>query len=73
MGQGSGGGEVRYTRSGAEFRITSVEEIMAGVDPDQWWQHCPRCSTPIQGGPAAVKEHDLRVHENELQVPRFKP
>jgi hypothetical protein len=60
-------GEVRYTRSGAEFRITSVAEILDGVDPAEWWQTCPDCPTPVQGGPPALVAHRRRVHEDELR------
>jgi hypothetical protein len=60
-------GEVRYTRSGAEFRITSVAELLAGVDPAEWWQTCPECNTPLQGGPPALGAHRRRVHEDDLR------
>jgi hypothetical protein len=61
-------GEVRYTRSGAEFRITSVAAEIAGVDPDEWWQTCPDCPTSVQGGPAGLVRHRRRVHEGDLRV-----
>lgn len=59
-------GEVRYTKSGAEFRIVTVAEVVAGVDPAEWWQNCPDCPLSIQGGPAALAAHRRRVHEGEL-------
>jgi hypothetical protein len=61
-------GEVRYTRSGAEFRIVSVAEVVAGVDPAEWWQNCPECTTQVQGGPAALAGHRRRVHEGDLRT-----
>jgi hypothetical protein len=61
-------GEVRYTRSGAEFRVVTVAEVVAGVDPAEWWQTCPECTTPVQGGPAALAGHRRRVHEGDLRT-----
>ncbi len=66
-------GDVRHTRSGVEFRITSVAEMTAGVDAAEWWQTCPRCSTPLQGGPPAVEAHRKRVHEGEQAAGRSAP
>lgn len=60
-----GRGKVRYTRSGFEFREVSAVEVVAGVDPDQWWQACPECPVPVQGGPAAVAEHRRALHGSE--------
>lgn len=61
-------GEVRYTKSGAEFHIVTADEMVAGVDPSEWWQNCPDCNTPVQGGPAALSAHRRRVHEGDLRI-----
>lgn len=61
-------GEVRYTKSGAEFRIVSAAEMAAGVDPAEWWQNCPDCPMPVQGGPPALAAHRARVHEGDLRT-----
>jgi hypothetical protein len=61
-------GVVRYTKSGAEFRVVQVAEVVAGVDPAEWWQSCPDCNTPVQGGPAALAAHRSRVHEGDLHT-----
>lgn len=54
-------GEVRYTRSGAEFRVVSVAEMVAGVDPAEWWRTCLRCNTPLQGGDRGLAAHQREV------------
>lgn len=56
-----GGGELRYTSSGAEFRVVSVAEITAGYDEWTWWRTCPRCNTSLQGGEPALAAHLRQV------------
>lgn len=55
------GGEVRYTSTGAEFRIVTVQEITAGFDDMSWWRECPLCHLSLQGGEAALAEHREKV------------
>ncbi|RPK23568.1 hypothetical protein EES37_38075 [Streptomyces sp. ADI91-18] len=30
---------------------------------DHWWQGCPDCTTPVQGGAAALAAHRRTVHD----------
>lgn len=55
------GGEVRYTRSGAEFRVITAAELTAGHDETTWWRTCGRCNITLQGGDAALAEHREKV------------
>lgn len=61
-------GEVRYTRSGAEFRIVPVQVETAGHDESTWWRGCADCGTSVQGGEEGLAGHRRRVHEDELLI-----
>jgi hypothetical protein len=61
-------GDVRYTRSGFEFRIVAVEDVTAGHDDATWWRGCPHCPMSVQGGEAGVAAHVARVHGNDLRI-----